>query len=54
MYYAFTNNKKLLHKISIAWGIRPFYLTTYNDLEKAIHESIEILKDKKLLTAETA
>jgi pyruvate kinase len=48
--YAFTNNKKLLHKISLVWGIRPFYLHTYNDLDKAIQESIEMLRDKKLLT----
>jgi len=47
--YAFTNNKKLLHKISLVWGIRPFYLNTYNDSDKAIHESMEILKYKKLL-----
>jgi pyruvate kinase len=48
--YAFTNNKKLLHKISLVWGIRPFYLHTYNDLDKAIQDSIEMLRDKKLLT----
>jgi len=48
--YAFTNNKNLLHKISMIWGIQSFYLTTYNDLDKAIHKSIEILRDKKLLT----
>jgi len=48
--YAFTNNKKLLHRISMVWGIRPFYLNTYNDLDKAIQESIEMLRDKKLLT----
>jgi pyruvate kinase len=48
--YAFTNNKKLLHKISLVWGIMPFYLSTYNQLDKAIHESIEMLKDNKLLT----
>lgn len=48
--YAFTNNKKLLHKISMVWGIRPFYLKTYNDSDKAIHESIEMLRDKNLLT----
>jgi len=47
--YAFTNNKKLLHKISMVWGIRPFYLNTYNDLDKAIHDSIKILKENKLL-----
>jgi pyruvate kinase len=48
--YAFTSNKKLLNKISMVWGIQPFYLSTYDDLDKAIQESIEMLKDKKLLT----
>jgi pyruvate kinase len=48
--YAFTIKKKLLNKISIVWGIQPFYLSTNDDLDKAIHESIEILKAKKLLT----
>jgi pyruvate kinase len=33
----------------MVWGIQPFYLSTYDDLEKAIYESIEILKAKKLL-----
>jgi pyruvate kinase len=44
--YAFTNNKKLLHKISLIWGIRPFYLDTYDQLDKAIHASTEILRGK--------
>ena len=48
--YAFTSNKGLLNKISMVWGIQPFYLSTNDDLDKAIHESIEILKAKKLLT----
>jgi len=48
--YAFTSNKKLLNKISMVWGIQPLYLSSYDDLDKAIHESIEILKAKKLLT----
>ena len=48
--YAFTSNKKLLNKISMVWGIQPFYLSGYNDLDKTIHESIEMLKDKNLLT----
>jgi pyruvate kinase len=47
--YAFTSNNKLLNKISMVWGIQPFYLCTYDDLDKAIQESIEILKAKKLL-----
>ena len=48
--YAFTNNKKLLHKISLVWGVLPFYLDTYDELDSAISKSIDILKDKKLLT----
>jgi len=44
--YTFTNNKKLLHKISLVWGIQPFYLDTYDHLDKAIHVTTEILKDK--------
>jgi pyruvate kinase len=47
--YAFTDNRKLLHKISLIWGIRSFYLSSYNQLDKAIQESIEILKEKKVL-----
>jgi len=43
--YAFTNNKKLLHKNSLVWGIRPFYLDTFDHLDKAIHISTEILKN---------
>jgi pyruvate kinase len=48
--YAFTTNQKLLHKISLVWGIRPFYLDIYDHLDKAIHASTEILKEKGLLT----
>jgi len=48
--YAFTSNKKLLNKISMVWGIQSFYLSTYDNLDAAIQDSIEILKDKKLLT----
>lgn len=48
--YAFTNNKNILQKISLVWGIRPFYIDTYNHLDQAMPESVRILKDKKLLT----
>ncbi|HZK96271.1 MAG TPA: pyruvate kinase [Prolixibacteraceae bacterium] len=47
--YAFTNNKNILQKISLVWGIKPFYLDTYNHLEQAIPESVKMLKDKNLL-----
>jgi pyruvate kinase len=34
----------------LVWGIRPFYIDTYNHLDQAMPESVKILKDKKLLT----
>ena len=48
--YAFTNNRNILHKISLVWGIRPFYIDTYNHLDQAMLESVKILKNMKLLT----
>ena len=48
--YAFSNNKNILCGISLVWGLRPFYLHTYNHLDQAIPESVKILKDKKLLS----
>ncbi len=48
--YAFTNNKNILSRISLVWGIRPFYLDTYDHLDQANMESVKILKNKKLLS----
>lgn len=48
--YTFTNNKNILQKISLVWGIRPFYLNNYDHLDQAMPETVKILKDKKLLT----
>ena len=47
--FAFTNNRKLLRRMSLVWGIRPFYLDTYDHLDKAINDSISILKDNGVL-----
>ena len=47
--YAFTNNEKLLRKLSLVWGVRAFYVKTYDKIDEAINESIKILKDQKLI-----
>jgi len=47
--YAFTNNILLIDKISLLWGVQPFYISDYNDFNKAIAESINILKLNNLL-----
>jgi pyruvate kinase len=47
--YAFTNNEKLLFKLSLIWGVKAFHLNTYNELNLAITKSNEILKKQHLL-----
>lgn len=48
--FAFTHNKNIVQKISLVWGVIPFFLDTYNYLNEAIPEAVKILKDKKLLS----
>ena len=47
--YAFTNNKKLVQQLSLVWGVKPFQLNSYNQLNTAVTKSVEILKAEKLL-----
>jgi pyruvate kinase len=47
--FAFTNNVKLLRKLSLVWGVRTFYVKTYDKIDEAINESIKILKEKNLI-----
>jgi len=48
--FAFTNNKKILHYMSLVWGITVFYLDTFEEIEEAIRQSIIILKAKNILS----
>ncbi|MHB9142208.1 MAG: pyruvate kinase [Paludibacter sp.] len=47
--YAFTNNKKLLQQLSLIWGVNPFHLSSYNQLNMAVTKSVEMLKAEELL-----
>lgn len=47
--YAFTDNKTILNRLSLVWGIQPFYLETYTHLDQAFQEAVNILTDKELL-----
>jgi pyruvate kinase len=48
--FAFSDNKSILNRISLIWGIMPFYLDTCIQLDKAFSKSVSILKEKKLLS----
>ena len=47
--FAFTNNKKVLKKLSIVWGVRPHFVETYENIDQAIAESIRMLKEKGII-----
>lgn len=47
--YAFSDNKHILARLSLVWGIMPFYLDTCILLDQAFLKAVKILKNKKLL-----
>lgn len=47
--FAFTNNKKIIRKMSLAWGVRALYVDVYDKIDDAINESIRILIEKQLV-----
>jgi pyruvate kinase len=48
--YAFTNNKKLLRKLSLVWGVEAFYMEEYSQIDQAIDNTIKFLKNKQLVS----
>ena len=51
--FAFTDNEKLLRKMSLVWGVRAFKIKSCSFMDEAITESIRILKEKKILSDES-
>jgi len=48
--FVFTENKQLVSKLSLVWGLRAFYHhEKYEYIKHAIKDSIEVLKSKKYL-----
>jgi len=47
--FVFTNVDRLMKQLSLMWGVKVFYLETYENMEEAITESIRILREKKFL-----
>jgi len=48
--FAFTNNKVLLRKMALVWGVRAFYCDDFNSMDEAIKYSLQLLKEKKLVS----
>jgi pyruvate kinase len=47
--YAFTYNKPLMKRLPMVWGISTYYFPVFNDIDKAIAYSIDVLKKEGLL-----
>jgi pyruvate kinase len=47
--FVFTNNKKLVRKMSLVWGVEAFLVQSYEQVDLAIEESIRILKAQNLI-----
>lgn len=48
--FAFTDNHVILNRLSLVWGIQPFFMDTRKHLDQAFEEAVSILKTKKLLS----
>jgi pyruvate kinase len=49
--YAITNSKELMSSLSLLWGVRAFYIDKIENIDQAIDRSIQILKEKGMITA---
>ncbi len=48
--FAFTNNKILLRKMALVWGVRAFYCEDFEGMDEAITYSQHLLKEKHLIS----
>ena len=47
--FVFTRNKTLLRKMSLVWGVRAYYFDEHDNMDDAIHHSINFLKTNSLI-----
>ncbi len=47
--YAFTDNKDLIPRLSLLWGVRAFYFAKYTNIDDAIAYTISELKNQELI-----
>ncbi len=43
--FAFTNNRDILRKLSLVWGVRAFYAETYSNIDDYIEHSLKRLEE---------
>ncbi len=47
--FAFSNSFSTLNFLNLRWGVNPFFLERFSEENEAIHDAIELLKEKRLV-----
>jgi pyruvate kinase len=50
--FAFTDNKRIINKLSLVWGVRAYFSETFTNIDEAIDQSTEQLLELKLIQEE--
>lgn len=50
--FAFTNNRKVLNKLALVYGVEAFYMKSVSKIEEAISHTITVLKKQNLIRDE--
>jgi pyruvate kinase len=50
--FAFTDNERIIRKLSLVWGVRAFYSKVFNNIDDYISYSIDQLLERKLIHEE--
>ncbi len=48
--FAFTNNRQILRKMSLVWGVRAYHCKDFEKIDEAIAYSLKLLKEKDLIS----
>jgi pyruvate kinase len=50
--FAFTDNRRIINKLSLVWGVRTYFTETFSNIDEAITASIERLLEMNLIQEE--
>jgi pyruvate kinase len=50
--FAFTDNKRIVNKLSLVWGVRTYFTETFSNIDEAINHSTERLLEMNLIQEE--
>jgi pyruvate kinase len=52
MIFAFTDNQRIINRLSLVWGVRAYYAETFSSVDEAINQSTQKLLEMNLIQEE--